>query len=261
MIVDNKSVGPVTFYTFNKITLNHEISASFSFNTYIIAAEANSGGSVNPSGNTVANYGSELTYSFTPDYGFRISDIKVNNISQGSVSSYTFDNITADQNISVTFSPIATYEISAAAGLGGTIIPSGSVTLFEGSDQIYEITPGPDYRILDVIVDNHSMGAINEFTFSNITSNHTLSVRFTTSIEVIAYPNPFVEEINVNIASPEGYLFDLSVADLSGKIIYTQNRTPGNELMTLKLSLPRGMYFIRIFLKGKKIALVKIVKS
>jgi hypothetical protein len=261
VIVDNKSAGPVTSYTFNAITFNHEISASFSVITYTIAAEANSGGSLNPAGNTVVNYGSGLTYSFTPDYGFRISDIKVNNISVGAISSYRFDNITADQNIKVTFSPIATYEISADAGEGGSITPSGSVILFEGSDQYYEITPARDYRILDVIVDNHSLGAINEFTFSNITSNHSLSVRFTTSIEVKAYPNPFVKEINVKIASPEGYLFDLSVADLSGKIIYTQNKTPGNELMSLNLTIPRGLYFIRINFKGKKIALIKIVKS
>jgi hypothetical protein len=261
VMVDNKSVGPVTSYTFNDITFNHEISASFSVITYTIAAEANSGGSVNPAGNTVVNYGSRLTYSFTPDYGFRISDIKVNNISAGAISSYTFDNITADQNIKVTFSPIPTYEISVESGEGGSISPSGSVVLFEGSDQSYEITPSRDYRILDVIVDNHSLGAINEFTFSNITSNHTLSVRFTTSIEVKAYPNPFVEEIKIIIASPEGYLFDLSVADLSGKVIYAQKKTPGNEIIPLNLTIPKGMYIIRIYLKGKKIAQIKIVKS
>lgn len=261
VIVDNKSVGPVTSYSFNHITFNHEITVSFSVITYTIAAESNSGGSVNPAGKTVVNYGSQLTYSFVPDFGFRISDIKVNNISKGSISSYTFDNITENQTISVTFSPIATYEISAAAGEGGSITPSGSVVLFEGSDQIYEINPDHDYRILDVIVDNHSLGVINEFTFSNITSNHTLLVRFTTSVEVKAYPNPFVEEININIASPEGYFFDLSVADLSGKIIYTQNKTPGNEIIPLNLTIPKGMYFIRIYLKGKKIAQIKIVKS
>ncbi len=170
-------------------------------------------------------------------------------------------NITSDQNVSVTFSPIATYVISAAAGEGGSITPSGSVTLFEGSDQTYQIIPSRDYRILDVIADNHSLGAVNVFTFSNITSNHTLSVRFTNRIEVKTYPNPFVEKIKVNIASPEGYLFDLSVADLSGKNIYTQNKIPGNELMTLNLPVTKGIYFIRISLKGKKIALVKIVKS
>ncbi|HBC77522.1 MAG TPA: hypothetical protein DCZ51_02765 [Bacteroidales bacterium] len=261
VIIDNKSVGPVTSYTFNRITHNHEISASFAVNTYTVSVEGNSGGSVNPSGNTVVNYGADLSCSFAPDYGFRISDIKVNNVSQGPVSSFKLSNITADQNISVTFSPIPAYEISAAAGEGGSITPSGSLTLFEGSDQTYEITPDRDHRILDVIVDNHSMGAVDVFTFSNITSDHTLSVRFTTGIDVKAYPNPFAEEIKVNIASPEGYLFDLSVADLSGKVIYAHNKTPGNELMTLNLPVPQGIYFLRLFLKGKKIALVKIIKS
>ena len=207
MVVDGKSIGPVTSYTFNRITANHEISVSFSVNTYTVAAESSSGGSVNPSGNTVVNYGSDLAYTFTPDYGFRISDIKVNGVSHGPVSSLKFTNITAEQNISVVFSPIATYKISAIAGLGGSVTPTGSVSLFEGSDQTYEITPDSDYRILDVIVDNLSRGAVKEFTFRNITSNHALSVKFTTSIEVNAYPNPFVDEINVNIASPEGYAF------------------------------------------------------
>jgi len=125
VIIDNKSVGPVTSYTFNRITHNHEISASFAVNTYTVSVEGNSGGSVNPSGNTVVNYGTDLSCSFAPDYGFRISDIKVNNVSQGPVSSFKLSNITADQNISVTFSPIPAYEISAAAGEGGSITPSG----------------------------------------------------------------------------------------------------------------------------------------
>ena len=146
MIVDNKSVGPVTSYTFNNITFNHEISASFSVITYTIAAEANSGGSSEPCRKYSCNLSMDLTCNFTPDYGFRISDIKLNNISQGPVSSYKLSNITSDQNVSVTFSPIATYVISAAAGEGRSITPSGSVTLFEGSDQTYQIIPSRDYR-------------------------------------------------------------------------------------------------------------------
>ena len=261
VIVDNKSIGPVSSYTFSNITYNHEISASFSVITYTITVAANSGGSVNPAGKTVVNYGSDLLLTFTPDYGYRISDVKVNNISSGAVTSYTFNNIKADQNISVTFNLIPTYTISVGAGEGGLITPSGSVVLFEGSDQTYEIIPNHDYRILDVVVDNHSLGAVNEFTFSNITSNHTLSVRFTTSIDVKAYPNPFVEEINLYIASPAGYLFDLSMADLNGKIIYVQNRTPGNTVLPLNLTVSKGVYFLRIYLKGKKIAIIKVVKS
>jgi len=261
VLVDDKSIGQVNGYTFSGITRAHTISVSFSEITYEITAVSTTGGSISPGGKTIVTYGSDLTYSFTPDYGFRVSDIKVNNISKGSISSFSFENLTANQNISVIFSPIATYEINVTAGEGGSITPSGSLNLFEGSDQTFDITPDRDYRILDVIADNHSLGATNTFTFTNIASNHTLSVMFTTSIGINAYPNPFAEVINVNIASPEGYLFDLSVSDLSGIIIYTQNKIPGNEIMTLNLSIPDGVYFIKILREGKKIALVKIVKS
>ena len=222
---------------------------------------ANTGGSVNPAGKIVVNYGSDLLLTFVPDYGYRIADVKVNNISSGAVTSYTLNNIKADQNVSVTFNLIPTYSISVDAGEGGLVSPSGSVVLFEGSDQSYEIIPDQDYRILDVVVDKQSLGAVNEFTFSNITSNHTLLVRFTTNIDVKAYPNPFGEEINLYIASPEGYLFDLSIADLNGKIIYMQNRTPGNTVLPLNLTVPKGVYLLKIHLRGKKISTLKVVKS
>jgi hypothetical protein len=261
VFIDNKSVGPVSSFAFIDIKGGHKISASFSIITYTISIDANTGGSVNPNGKTMVNFGEKLTCNFVPDYGYKISDVKVDNISSGAVSSYSFNNITADHNISVTFILINTYSIVATPGTGGSITPSGSVTLFEGSDQTYEITPSRDFRVLDVVVDNYSLGAINEFTFSNITSNHTLSVRFTTSIDVKAYPNPFVEEINTYIASPEGYLFDLSVADLNGKIIYVQNKTPGNTVLPVNLAVPKGLYFLRIYLRGKKIAIIKVVKS
>lgn len=260
VIVDNKSVGPVSSYTFSNITYNHEISASFAVITYTITVAANPGGSVNPAGKTVVNYGSDLLLTFTPDYGYRISDVKVNDISSGPVTSFTFNNIKADQDISVTFNPIPTYTISVVAGEGGLITPSGSIVLFEGSDKTYEISPSPDYRILDVIVDDHSLGAVKEFTFNNITSDHTLSVKFTTRIDVKAYPNPFAEGISLYIASPDGYLFDLSIADLYGKIIYIQKRISGNIVLPLNLTVPKGVYFLRTYLKGKKISIIKILK-
>jgi hypothetical protein len=261
VMVDNKSIGPVSSYTFSNITGNHELSASFSVITYKITVTANTGGSVNPAGKTDVNYGSDLLLTFVPDFGYRIADVKVNNISLGAVTSYTLNNIKADQNISVTFNLIPTYSISVDAGEGGLVSPSGSVMLFEGSDQTYEIIPSHDYRILDVVVDNRSLGAVNEFTFSNIISNHTISVRFTTSIDVKAYPNPFAEKIDLYIASPEGYLFDLSIADLNGNIIYVQNKTPGNMVLPLNLAIPRGVYYLRIYLNRKKISIIKVVKS
>ena len=187
--------------------------------------------------------------------------MKIDNISVGSILSYSFKNVTDNHNLSVIFKPITTYTISVSPGNGGSITPSGSVTLFEGTDQVYSIIPEEGYRIMDVLVDNKSVGPVSEYTFSNIASNHTISARFTTSIDVSVYPNPFINELKIFIATPEGNLFDMTITDLSGKIIYTQTKIPGNTVVPVTFQVTKGYYIVRIFSAGKKIATIKIVKS
>ncbi len=177
--VDNISVGAVTTYTFNNITANHTISATFSaINTYTVSASAGTGGSINPTGTLTLNQGSNQTYSITPNTGYRIDDVKVDNISVGAVTAYTFTNIIANHTISATFSAINTYTIYASAGTGGSINPTGTITLNQGSNQTYSITPNSGYRIDDVKVDNISVGAVTAYTFTNIIANHTISATF-----------------------------------------------------------------------------------
>ena len=47
VLVDGSSVGPVSSYTFNNVTQDHTIAASF---TYTITASAGANGSIDPSG-------------------------------------------------------------------------------------------------------------------------------------------------------------------------------------------------------------------
>jgi hypothetical protein len=51
------------------------------------------------------------------------------------------------------------------------------------------------------------------------------------------------------------------VADLSGRIIYVREKTPGNTVLPLSLTVPKGVSFLRVYLKGKRIAIIKVVKS
>jgi hypothetical protein len=74
------------------------------------------------------------------------------------------------------------------------------------------------------------------------------------------YPNPFVEELNINIACPGEQLFDLNISDLNGKIIYTRARIPGNTITTLNPEGPAGMYILRAFSRGKKIATFRLIR-
>jgi hypothetical protein len=73
--------------------------------------------------------------------------------------------------------------ITAAAEAGGTISPSGEVTVNQGSNQSFTITPSAGYQIADVLVDGFSVGAVSSYTFENVTGDHSIVATFATTNE------------------------------------------------------------------------------
>lgn len=69
--------------------------------------------------------------------------------------------------------------ITASAGEGGIISPSGAVNVNAGSNQTFQFIPDSDYKVLNVIVDGSSVGSNTSYTFTNVSSNHTITVTFT----------------------------------------------------------------------------------
>jgi len=55
----------------------------------------------------------------------------------------------------------------------------GNVTVNQGSDKLFTITPDTGYSINDVLVDGSLVGAVSSYTFTNVTQDHTISVTFT----------------------------------------------------------------------------------
>jgi hypothetical protein len=70
------------------------------------------------------------------------------------------------------------YTIDASAGSGGSISPSGSVSVLSGNNQTFTITADPCNAIADVLVDGVSVGPVASYTFSNVTANHTIAASF-----------------------------------------------------------------------------------
>ena len=92
---------------------------------------------------------------------------------------YTEGDITKNDTVEVTVtSTTKTYIITASAGSHGSISPSGSVTVNQGSDKLFTITPNTGYSIADVLVDGSSVGAVTSYTFTNVTEDHTISATF-----------------------------------------------------------------------------------
>ena len=70
------------------------------------------------------------------------------------------------------------YTIKATAGTGGSISPSGSVSVREGRDQTFTITPDKGYAVSNVKIDGKSIGAVKSYTFENVRRTHTIEVIF-----------------------------------------------------------------------------------
>jgi hypothetical protein len=128
VLVDGVSVGAVTTYTFSNVTANHTISATFAMNTYTITATAGAHGSITPSGTVIVNYGANKTFTIKPNTSYHVADVLVDGVSVGAVTTYTFNNVTANHTISATFA-INTHLLTVTkAGTG-----SGNVTASPGT--------------------------------------------------------------------------------------------------------------------------------
>lgn len=173
---------------------SNEISRTFAAlpTTYTITATAGAGGTITALNNTKVSTatgdtstitsvtvasGASQSFSIAAASGYKITDVKVDGVSKGAVSSYSFSNVTANHSISATFA-VNSYTITASAGSGGSITPPGTTTVAANGSQSYTITPATGYKIAGVTVDGSSVGAVGSYTFNLVSSNHTISASF-----------------------------------------------------------------------------------
>lgn len=164
-------------YTITNVTSEQAINVTFNQIVYTIAASAENGGTINA--NNTANCGENFTFSVTPDNCYEIGTVTVNGnaVDLDANNSYTIENVTADQNINVNFN-LLSYTITASAGNGGTITPSGDVNVDCGESKVFAIAANEGYMISDVLVDGQSVGTQSSYTFTNVDADHTISATF-----------------------------------------------------------------------------------
>ncbi|MCH8170308.1 MAG: T9SS type A sorting domain-containing protein [Bacteroidetes bacterium] len=70
------------------------------------------------------------------------------------------------------------HTITSSVGANGSIDPVGAVSVNNGVDQSFTITPNTGYLVADVLVDGNSVGAVTSYTFTNVLTDHTISATF-----------------------------------------------------------------------------------
>ncbi len=176
VIVDWLSAGTLTEYTFENVERNHYLHVEFKPVTHTITSGAEAGGRIVPSGDIEVVQGGNQVFNIFADEGYAIEDVEVDGLSIGPVAIYEFENVTAGHTIFARF--IKTYTITASAGVGGTITPSGEVTVFQGWGQSFAISPSKGYAIQDVVVDGSSVGKIDSYVFYHVMADHTIHASF-----------------------------------------------------------------------------------
>ncbi len=184
VIIDGISKGAVPSYTFFNVKDSHTISASFALDVYNITAVADAHGSITPSGTYTVKGGGSADFTITPEAGFKVKSVIVDNVQKGDISRYTFQHVDANHTIHAYFKPI-TYTITATADVDGTISTPGVNTVNPGSSMTFKLTPSAGYHVAKVLVDGRSQGALSSYTFTRIEANHTISATFSENTWVI----------------------------------------------------------------------------
>jgi hypothetical protein len=213
-------------YTFNTLTKNSTIAATFTANP-VITVTVGAGGSVSPSVKMPVSYnGSSQTYTFTPNTGYHIDDVKVDGVSNSDAvnnGSYQFTNVTKGRSLKVTFK-INTYTITTNPGSGGKITPATPSVNYGKSKQL-TITPNNRFQIASVTVDGvaqENLPASGPYTLTipSVTKDFTIAATFVTAQGLkigkqVSVVDPHQPDAQQSIAKPLRSLRALSVPDNS----------------------------------------------
>ncbi|KKM85923.1 hypothetical protein LCGC14_1284170, partial [marine sediment metagenome] len=165
-------------YLFQNVEEAHTITVAFAPITHTIIATATIGGIINPVGSSLVTEGSSVPYDIVPENGYRIFDVIVDGISQGVTDFYQFIQVKESHAIDAIFEKIPTYDITADAGLGGTILPNGLIDVPEGGFQTFTVTADAGYAFDAFIVDGTIVRNISEYRFENVTEPHVIEAIF-----------------------------------------------------------------------------------
>ncbi|HXB02146.1 MAG TPA: chitobiase/beta-hexosaminidase C-terminal domain-containing protein, partial [Opitutaceae bacterium] len=152
-------------------SINYSANVSYHFRLVVNTTAQTYSVYVTPAGGSELTVGSNYAFRSTAGAPTSLNNwcLDVNATPAG--CSLTAINLSAG-------APPVTFTITASAGANGSISPSGSVVVNQGTNQSFTITANSGFSVSSVTVDGASQGAITSYTFSNVQANHTISATF-----------------------------------------------------------------------------------
>ena len=207
--------GEVMTISLENITSNHNLVVTSEPFKYTITTSAGSNGSITPS--ATVNYGSSKTINISPSTGYEVNEVIVDGINKGKITTYTFNNITDNHTISVTFKKLdeQKFTVNCTTVQNGNISVSPTSATVGTKITIY-VNPSEGYRLKQI--DSSPNVAINNNQFTMPAQNVTLTPVFE-QIEVQTYA--------ITVGTSEHGTATASHTSASAGTTITMTATPG----------------------------------
>ena len=207
--------GEVMTISLENITSNHNLVVTSEPFKYTITTSAGSNGSITPS--ATVNYGSSKTINMSPSTGYEVNEVIVDGINKGKITTYTFNNITDNHTISVTFKKLdeQKFTVNCTTVQNGNISVSPTSATVGTKITIY-VNPSEGYRLKQI--DSSPTVAINNNQFTMPAQNVTLTPVFE-KIETQTYA--------ITVGTSEHGTATASHTSASAGTTITMTATPG----------------------------------
>ena len=208
VLIDGKSVGSVNHLDI-KMNSGHSVNVKFreataEDPTVDVSVDVKVGtstgafyGTVTPSGSVRVAYGGTLIVSVSLNEGYLLRSVTVDGKDVGTSPMITVKDIVknVDMDITVVSEKLKSFTITSSSSAGGSVSPS-SVTVDEGDSVTFTIIPDTGYRLSSLVIDGVSESYTGStYTFTKVSSNHTISAVF--EVETPVPPTPTLESISL----------------------------------------------------------------
>lgn len=97
-------------------------------------------------------------------------------------------------------------------------------------------------------------------TFEYVTVTKGVGIEENETIEISAYPNPFVSEVIIRFAQTGNY--SIKVFDATGKTISENQMSPSdNDFVSITINGTSGIYFVQVSENGRILKTLKVIKK
>lgn len=216
---------------------------------FAVNVTADSGVIVTPM-KAVVQKGENAVFTYTLKEGYVLNSITAGGVSiTPSSGSFTLTNIGSDKQVNITTKEKEKpkFTISATAGLGGKVTPSGEIIVTEGQDQTFGIVSNPGF-LQDILkINDVAVPSTNSYTFLNVTSNAKLDATF--KKDSLLWPMLYIEwrEDSVYINGGRAYIPDGDILNYYSNGTYVRTvkgvLRPPEESKLDKSTSPATIYY------------------